>query len=113
MTLKIVGIGHIVSFKNRKRAILDSHTGKMRTLTPYMVKKRMDNLENAILSALYSSFPTEGTETPLECLKQLQIALSGLSDDSVNEIPCGMWESEQVISGEEGCIIQVFELTEK
>lgn len=105
-------VGHqIPSFKNRKRAILDRNTGKMRTLTEPSVKKRMDLIENAILSELYSSVQIREGETHSECLKRLRIALSGLCDDSTKEIPQGQWETiHHVTKGKEGAIIEIEEL---
>jgi hypothetical protein len=102
--------GEIPSFKNRKTAILDSASGKMRTLTQKSVKERMDRMESAIVSQLYSiSHPTESA-TPLECLKQLRTFLSGLSDDSIREIPCGSWDVQRCKKGEEGATIIIEEI---
>ena len=108
--LRIRGVGHIPSFKNRKRAILDSNTGKMRTLTEPDIKKRMDRLENAIFCELYSSSQITEGETRQECLKRLRIALSGLFDDSILQIPQGSWETQRVPKGEEGAIITLEQL---
>jgi len=110
IVLKVVGAGHIPAFKNRKRAILDRNTGKMRTLTEPSVKKRMDRIENLILSELYSCIQMKGQEMPSECLKQLQTVLSGLCNDSIKEIPRGSWDSIKVSKGWEGAIIEIEEL---
>jgi len=109
--LKIRGIDHIPSFKNRKRAIFDVKKGHMRTLTPASVKKRMDSLENAIVSALYSACQISEDVMHSECLKRLRTALSGLCDDSIKEIPCGDWDTIYVPNGEEGADILVERLT--
>lgn len=77
----------VCSFKNSKRSILDSNTGQQRTLTPAKIKARMQELENGILFALYSSCQTSIGETDSECLKRLRTVLCGLSDDSLNQIP--------------------------
>lgn len=99
------------AFKNTKRSILDRNTGKQRTLTPGPIKKRMDVLENAILSALYSSCLTEGGEMHLECLKQLRTALCDLLDDSCAVIPQGSWGVEYAELPElEGLIILIEEI---
>lgn len=79
----------------------------MRPLTEPRVKKWMTRLENAIESELYSLSRTEGNGTPSECLRQLRIALSGLCDDSIKEIPCGEWSVEHVAKGDEGLIIEI------
>ena len=81
-----VSVPNIPSFKNRKRAI-PTKSGKFRTLTEPKVKQRMEQLENAIVSALYSACQTASGGTDSECLKRARIALSGLSDDSWREIP--------------------------
>lgn len=105
LVLEIKGVGHIPSFKNSKRAILDRNSGNFRTLTPGKIKKRMDKLENAILSALYSTCQTTGGATPSGCLKLWRTFLSGLRDDSVREIPSGSWDCDYVPKGQEGITI--------
>jgi len=71
------------------------------------IKKRMQLLEDVILSKLYSLCPTTESETHSECLKQLRTALSGLSDDSIREIPVGSWSVDRVPKGEEGVRITI------
>lgn len=95
------------SFKNSKRAIKDRNSGKMRTLTPAKIKARMDELENAILSALYSGSQIIEGETHSECWKRLRTVLSGLSDDSIQEIPCGSWAVEFTSKENEGVTIEL------
>ena len=107
LRLSIRGIGHCPSFKNHKRAILDTATGRMRTLTEKSVKARMALLEDAILSALYSACPTTESATALEWLKRLRTQLSGLSDDSIQVIPRSSWDTEQVETGQEGIDITI------
>ncbi len=60
------------------------------------VKLKMERLENAILSALYSESQIDGNETHSECWKRLRTLLCGLSDDSIREIPAGSWDVERV-----------------
>lgn len=98
------------SFKNRKRAILDSKTNKMRTLTEPEVKQRMQELEDAIAFALFSACQTGANETHLGCSKRLRTALSGLFDDSVREIPCGSWDTFLVDPEFEGIEITIEEI---
>lgn len=77
----------VCSFKNTKRSILDRNTGLQRTLTPAKIKKRMQELEDGIVSGLYSSCQTGSAGTDSAWLKRLRTALSGLSDDSLTQIP--------------------------
>lgn len=106
ITLQLRGF-HCPSFKNTKRAILDSNTNQFRTLTPGKIKKRMQALENAIVSALYSASQIVGNETHSECLKRLRTVCSDLLDDSVKEIPAGEWDTVYVLPGEEGLDITI------
>ena len=103
----VVRSGPVPAFKNCKRSILDRNTGLQRTLTPGPIKKRMQVLENGILSALYSSCQTTDAETALACRKQLRIALSGLSDDSLAEIPEFSFGLERVPKEREGVKIEI------
>lgn len=109
--IKIVVLSGIPpAFKNAKRAILDSNTGKMRTLTPSAIKKRMDSLENGILSALYSCVQTSGAGMDSAWLKQLRTRLSDLCDDSLAEIPEFSFGVRDVAKGQEGVEIYIEEL---
>lgn len=101
----------IPSFKNCKRAILDRSTGKMRTLTPGKIKKRMQLLEDGILSALCSMYPTLESGTVSECQRRRQTALSGLLDDSLKEIPEFSFGVEYVVKGNEGVTITIESLS--
>jgi hypothetical protein len=75
--LRVITGDNCPSFKNRKRM------GR----TPKAIKQRMLQLENRIVSALYSLSEMPPSATALEWPKQLRTALSGLSDDSLTEIP--------------------------
>lgn len=105
--LRVITGDNCPSFKNTKRAITDSSTGKHRTLTPGNIKKRMLQLENRIVSTLFSLCQTPLGETDLECLKQLRTALSGLSDDSLTEIPDFSFGARYVEPGLEGVEITI------
>lgn len=94
----------IPSFKNHKRAI-PTPSGKHRTLTEPSVKKRMEELESGILSALYSSCQTSGGETDSACLKRLRTVLCGLCDDSLSQIPEASFGVEY--SSQPGVIIEI------
>jgi hypothetical protein len=107
VALKVITGSNVPSFKNRKRAILDKNTGRMRTLTEPDIKRRMRELEAAIESALYSWSQTGVPETDLECRKQLRIALSGLQDDSLKEIPEFSFGVRYVEAGQEGVEITI------
>lgn len=109
IVLEIIG-QQVPAFKNSKRSILDSQTGLQRTLTPKKMKLRMDRLENAMLSALYSESQIIGNETHSECWKRLRTALCGLLDDSIREIPRGEWDVEYVAKGKEGARIEITRL---
>lgn len=104
--LEVMGLGEVPSFKNRKIAIKDSSSGKLRTLTEPSIKERMDRMENAIVFALYSESQIREGETHSECLKRLRTYLCGLYDDSIHQIPQGEWDVVFVPKGEEG-----FEIT--
>ena len=110
LTLLVVTGDHVPSFKNTKRSILDRNTGRQRTLTPGKIKKRMNLLELAIESALYSWCQTNGVGTDSECLRQLRIVLSGLSDDSLREIPEFSFGVRRVPKGQEGVEITIEKL---
>lgn len=108
--IKLTGLGHCPSFKNRKRTRVDRKTLKPHNFTDPKHKKRMDALEDAITLALFSWYPIDVKETRSECLKQLRTLLSGLCDDSIQEIPCGTWATEHVKPGEEGLRIRITKL---
>lgn len=102
LTLSVRGIGHIPSKKNYH---YPSQSGALLIDKP--IKERMQHLENAILSALYSESQIVGNETHSECWKRLRTLLSGLSDDSIREIPDGSWSTKYVPKGEEGADIEI------
>lgn len=101
----------VPSFKNRKRAIKDSNTGKMRTLTEPEIKARMEEMETGLRFALYSAARTGEPETGLGCLKQLRTWLSGFSDDSLKIVPECSWGVEYVPKGQQGFTIEIEKLT--
>ncbi len=101
---------HVPSFKNRKRAIKDKNTKKLRTLTEPAVKERMTRIEEGILSALYSMYQTIDAVTDSECRKRLRTVLFELSDDSLKEIPEFMFGLKRVSKGNEGVEIIITKL---
>lgn len=73
------------------------------------IKERMKQLENDILSQLYSECQIIEGETHSECWKRLRTLLSGLLDDSINEIPKGGWDVQRVESIEQSGIDIIIE----
>lgn len=96
----------IQSFKNAKRV-----TPRGGLITRPDVKEGMRELESAIVSALYSSCQTGDGATDSECRKRLRTLLSGLSDDSLNQIPESSFGVEYVEKGREGVRIEIEEIT--
>lgn len=80
----------VPSFKNHKHS---SRRSGFVYCDP-KIKARMSEIENGILSALCSLCRTTSGATDLECRKQLRTALSGLSDDSLNQIPTSSFDTE-------------------
>lgn len=100
--LTVMNQGHCPSFKNHK------HSGANGFVyCDPRVKKRVQSIENAMLSELYSESQIVGSETHSECWKRLRTVLSGLSDDSIREIPEGSWAVEFVPPGDEGLEITI------
>ena len=105
--LEIRGVGNCPSKKNSHFPLTNGGLGIDKS-----VKERMMRLENAILFALYSACQTGGNETPSECLRRLRTLLSGLSDDSINQIPAGSWDVQMVEPGQEGVEITITAITD-
>lgn len=60
-----------------------------------------------MLLSLYSLCQTGDGETDGECLRQLRTALSGLSDDSLKEMPRGGYAYKMVSKGSEGVDVTI------
>lgn len=71
------------------------------------IKERMAQLEDGILSALYLWCQTRESGTDLAWQKHARMLLSGLSDDSLREIPQSSFGVEYVPKGSEGVIITI------
>lgn len=110
VTLKVVTGDHIPSFKNTKRSGTNPATGKHVTYTPKQIKQRMAQLENRIVSALYSSSQMQKSGTDSECQKQLRTVLCGLYDDSIKQIPEFSFAVRYVEPGLEGVEIIIEEI---
>jgi hypothetical protein len=104
VSLLVKGL-HIPSFKNHKHS---NRNGSV--YTDPRVKRLMTQLESGMLSGLYSASQTGENVTGSECLKQLRTALSGLSDDSIREIPECSFVTEYVAKGEEGVELKIYKL---
>lgn len=108
--LKVITGDHIPSFKNTKRSGLNSATGKHLSYTPKQIKQRMAQLENRIVSVLFSWSPTLSAATDSGCQRQLRTVLSGLCDDSIKQIPESSFGVRYVEPGLEGVEIIIEEI---
>lgn len=111
IVLEIRGLGHVPgNFKNRKRAILDRHTGKMRTLTDPKVKKWMDKAAHSIASQLHLRclIDVRGIATDQQLLSWIQLSMP--LDDSLVWIELGYVRGQRVKKGEEGAVITIEKL---
>lgn len=96
---------NLCSFKNHKRV-----TANGGLMTDRKVKARMDRLEDAIASSLHFGCPTGDAATDLALRRRRQTLLSGLCDDSLNQIPEFAFAVEYVPKGEEGVVIEIEEI---
>lgn len=108
--LRVITGDHVPSFKNTKRSILDSKTGKQRTLTPGNIKKRMDHITNGLVSALIFAYQTTEGVTSTGCSRQSWIASKLPGDDSIQWIPEIHIKAVKVPKGEEGFEITITEI---
>ena len=106
IVLEVKGIT-IPAFKNRKRAILDRHTGKMRTLTDPSVKERMDQITLGIELELRSVIRTIGNGTWTAQQVRSWIASSLPLKDSRQWIPSLWIDAVDCNNGEDGATIDI------
>jgi len=71
----------------------------------------MDRATESIVLQLFSKCQTGDAATQLECWKRLRTFLSGLSDDSVKQLPEGAWKVEFVEAVDAGADILIERLT--
>jgi hypothetical protein len=108
--LEIRGLGHVPSFKNKKRAILDRHTGRMRTMTDAKTQKWMEQCIRSIESQLLYAIQTiaEGTLTARRVPSLIACYLP--LDDSRQWLPELLIKSVDCDKGEEGATIVIEKL---
>ena len=113
LVFSITGLGHIQSFKNKKRVATNKGTGKSFLMTRRDVKYRMEQIIRSIESQLRSECQTTGSATLMAQPRQYSIAsllrLHGL-DDSWQWIPELHITVEKVEPGQEGAEITITKL---
>ena len=105
VSLSVSKMQHIPSFKNKKRAIKDSKTGAMRTLTEPDAKAWMQKCIDSFVYQLNCMYRTREIETLTERCPLCWIAAGMPSDDSVNHIREIHVYVKTVTPGNEGAII--------
>lgn len=96
--LRINLSSNVPGFKNRKRGAISKHSGQVFQFTPKNIKKRMQEMESAFVSALLSELQTmcDGTLTGRSLRSLIR---SSLPDDDcwqcIPEILVRMEKSEQ------------------
>lgn len=107
--LEVRGVS-ISAFKNKKRAILDRHTGKMRTMTDAKTQKQMELIIRSIKSQLLSIIATDTKGTSTGQRVQSWIASNWPLKDSRQWIPQLYVEAVDCDKGEEGATILIEKL---
>lgn len=107
VVLHVKGAGHVPSFKNKKRAIVDARTGKSRTLTEPKTKEWMAKCEASFESQLRCAYQTIATGTPTVRSLRSWIACVVPLNDSVRHIIEETIRVEFVAPGEEGASIVI------
>jgi hypothetical protein len=94
--------GNVPSFKNKKRAILDRNTGKMRTMTEAKTQKRMEEIIQSFVFQLCCA--TQTTFVGISTEEQARFLIASLlpEDDSWQWIPELHISCAKVKRGEEG-----------
>jgi hypothetical protein len=107
VVLHVKGMGHVPSFKNKKRAIVDGKTGKTRTLTEPKTKAWMEKCEASFESQLRSAYQTIATGTQTVRSLRSWIACVAPLNDSVRHIIEERIRVEFVAPGEEGASLTI------
>ncbi len=107
MKILIKGMGHVPSFKNNKRAILDTRTGRMRTMTDAKTQAWMKRAILVLESQLRSLLVTDVTGTVTGLIQPCKIASSVPLDDCLDWIPEHSVSVRTVSKGEEGAEILI------
>lgn len=100
MNLRVRGCGSIANFKNHKRAV------RGQLITEPKMKKRMQEIQRAIESALRSASATAGAGTSMDARRQF-LTHSLPHDDCWTCIPELILTGELVPAGDEGCDITI------
>jgi len=103
IALVVRNVGHVPSFKNNKRAILDN--GRMRTLTEPKTKKWMEQVTDAFASQLFSLTQTNDAVIPMAPCPPSLIVSSLPLDDSRQWLPEITIKCVEVEKGDEGATI--------
>ncbi len=110
ISLSVQGMGNVPSFKNSKRAILDSRNGKLRTLTPKATKALMEAIVESFVSQLWSVSQTGDGGIWMGPSAPSLIVSSLPADDSINDIVEINIRSERVPKGQEGAHLTIVEV---
>lgn len=92
----------IPAFKNKKRAIMDRNTGRMRTMTDAKTQRQMEEITHTIALLLASVIPMPDDAISMEQHLQSWIASSLPLDDSRQWIAELLISSQDVDKGNEG-----------
>ncbi len=112
LTIKIRGLGHVVSFKNTKMILPARGSRRAMLITDPKKRKLMDQYTRLIESALSSAYQTAGGETGTGLSRRSWIAASMPLDDSLDWIPeSDGYRTELVEDGQEGMDIIIEQLT--
>ena len=106
IVLTLRGLGHVPSFKNQKRAILDSQSGQMRTVTEKKTAAWMKMATAHFVFQLLSKYATGGDGTVTA--HSLQSLIASLPpDDAWQFVPQISITAIKVPPGEEGAEITI------
>jgi hypothetical protein len=107
IVLTVEGLGHVPSFKNKKRAILDRATGKMRTLTEPDAARWMRRCEGSFASQLLSTYQTTEKGMPMVRSLRSWIACVMPRTDSVRHLIEFHVRVVPVRPGQEGARLEI------